>query len=1012
MNRFVPLRIISGYSFLQSGLTIDKIASSIKNEDYYGAGISDNGVLYGVPSFIEKLEKIAKKYVIGMALNIEGDNFVLYAKNEIGYKNLIKLSALFSEDNISFDEFKKHLVGIILVIETNYGKFKERFLEGLDDSYLHYLANVSKLADNFFLGIEITSKEEFGYAKNVRDFAFNYSYNTIAFPRIKYQKKNDAIVLAIVDAIDKDEKLEIKELDGQNYFMSFNDYQKIYTKQEIENTCVLLDEVTFSYHQKRGKIARYQEGDSVNTLKKKVFDALKEKGLEDKEHIERVNKELDVICEMGYEDYFLIVSDYVNYAKNNDILVGPGRGSAAGSLVSYLLGITEVDPLEYDLLFERFLNKERKTMPDIDVDFMDTRREDVVNYMRDKYGNNHVASIATFQTIQAKQALRDIGRIYNVETRYIDMLSKSITDKMTLRDAYRKLETFRNLVDSDKYFLEIVSLASKIENLPRQAGLHAAGIVLNEEPLEENLPVTIDMDGHYTSQYEKDYLEEQGFLKMDFLSIRNLTTIDTCIKLIKQNKNIDISFYDIPYKDKAVFNLLAKGETSGIFQLESSGMKNAIKIIEPQNFDDIVALLALFRPGPMDNIKEYKIRKEGKVKVNYLNDNIKKILSPTYGILVYQEQIIQIATEMAGFSLAEADLFRRAVSHKEKEVLLNAKKDFVSGALKKGYKEIDATKMFNDILKFANYGFNKSHAVVYAIVASRMGYLKYYYPLEFYISLLTTSSSANDAKFNEYVSELKSRGLTIFSPDINESGINFIAKEDGLLFPLSFIKGVSEQISYRIIDERMMNGNFKDYFDFVKRTHKLGVSEAILTKLIYAGCFDKLYQSRASLLSTIEYAIRYAELSYDNEGQLILDDSLEEQKNYFITHDDPLENLNNEYETLGIMLSDNPLRYKKDLLNKMKVVNLVEAKETFATINIAGIISSIKTIKTKKSGDNMAFIKIFDEFSEIEVTIFPRLFKDVYTLLVKNNIVVVAGHYERKEEKESFIADSLSLLEE
>lgn len=1011
MNRFVPLRIISGYSFLKSGLTIYKIAASIKKEDFYGAGLSDLGVLYGVPSFVDEIEKLDKKYAIGMSLELD-DHFVLYAKNEEGYRNLISLSSLFSEDKVTSEELKKHLGGIILIIETNYGAFKEKFPEGFDDHYLHYLAELSKLADNFYLGLEVTSKDEFAYAKEVRSFAFNYSYRTIAFPRIRYQKKNDAIILAIVDAIDKDEKLEIKEQEGQSYFMSFSDYQKIYTKQELENTCHLLNEIEFKYHQKRGSIAHFPVEDSIKELKERVFIGLKEKNINDQEHIDRANKELDVICQMGYEDYFLIVSDYVNYAKTNDILVGPGRGSAAGSLVSYLLNITEVDPLEYDLLFERFLNKERKTMPDIDVDFMDTRREDVVEYMREKYGNNHVANITTFQTIQAKQALRDIGRIYDIPTRHIDMLSKSITDKMTLRDAYRKLETFRNLVDSDKYFLEIVSLASKIEGLPRQAGLHAAGIVLNEDPLDQSLPVTIDMDGHYTSQYEKDYLEEQGFLKMDFLSLRNLTTIDTCLKLIKQNKNIDISFYDIPYKDDAVFSLLAKGETAGIFQLESSGMKNAIKIIEPQVFDDIVALLALFRPGPMDNIKEYKARKDGRVKVTYLNEDIKKILEPTYGILVYQEQIIQIATSMAGFSPAQADLFRRAVSHKDKDVLLKAKKDFVTGAIKKGYKEPFASTMFNDILKFANYGFNKSHAVVYAIIASRMGYLKYYYPLEFYISLLTTSSSANDAKFNEYVSELKLRGLSIYSPDINKSGINFTAKDDGLLFPLSFIKGVSEQIAHRIIDERSLNGDYKDYFDFIKRTHKQGVSEAVLTKLIYAGCFDKLYPSRASLLATIQYAIQYAELSFDSEGQMILDDTLEGQKQYFESHDDPIENLNNEYETLGIMLSDNPLRYKKDLLDKMNVVNLVEAKENRNTINIAGIISSIKTIKTKKSGDTMAFIKLFDEYGEIEVTIFPRLFKDKYTLLIKNNIVVISGHYEKKDEKESFVAESLSLLEE
>ena len=552
-------------------------------------------------------------------------------------------------------------------------------------------------------------------------------------------------------------------------------------------------------------------------------------------------------------------------------------------------------------------------MPDIDVDFMDTRREDIVQYMRDTYGNDKVASIVTFQTIQAKQALRDIGRIYDIPTRHIDLLSKSITDKVTLKEAYKKLETFRKLVDSDKYFLDIVSLASKIEGLPRQAGLHAAGIVLNDSPLEKDLPITIDLDGHYVTQYEKDYLEEQGFLKMDFLSLRTLTTIDTCIKMVNQKYNLNLDFYKIPYKDDPnIFKIIAQGMTAGIFQLESSGMKNATKILEPKTFEDIVVLLAIFRPGAMDYIQDYKDKSTGKIKVSYLNKDLEKVLSPTYGILIYQEQISQIATTMAGYTPEDADLFRRAVSHKEKALLESSQKDFIAGSINKGYSEAYAKKMFSDILKFANYGFNKSHAVVYALTACRMAWLKYYYPLEFYVALLTTSSGVNDSKFSEYVSELRVRGLKIFAPDINESDLNFKVKEGGILLPLNCIKGLFTQNVHKILDERMLRGPFKDFYDFVVRMNPQNIGESTYDKLINAGCFDSLYPSRESLRNTLKYALQFAELSFGSDGQMILDETLEGNKTYFESKDDPLENLNKEYELLGMMLSDNPLRYKKD----------------------------------------------------------------------------------------------------
>jgi len=1009
--KFTALNVISGYSFLKSGLTIDKIATSIKKNDYFGVGICDEGVMYGLPSFVDEIKKTKLPYILGMKI-ILNDSYGIYALNEEGYQNLVSLTEAVSNDTISYEFLSSHLAGTTVILETNYGSFKKEFADKPDDSYLKSLAKLSAKPENFYLGIEVTTKSEFKYAYTIRKFAEERGYETVAYPRIKYQNTDDAIILKIVEAIERNEQLEVKKISGQEYFQSNDSYNKIYTQTELANAQKIVSSSTLEFNSKRGELLHYPVEDSQKSLKEAVFAGLNEKNIADEAHINRANYELEVICSMGYADYFLIVSDYVKYARTHDILVGPGRGSAAGSLVSYAIGITEVDPLKYDLQFERFLNKFRKTMPDIDIDFMDVSRDDMVEYMRNKYGEERVGAIVAFQTIQAKQALRDIERVYNYPTHHIDMLSKSITDKISLREAYKKLETFRNLVDSDHYFLEIVSLASKIENLPRQAGMHAAGIILNNSPINKVLPVTVDLSNHLISQYEKDYLENQGFLKMDFLSLRNLTTIDICIKLVNQNKNKNLVFYEIPYEDENIYKIISSGYTAGIFQLESSGMKSAIKILKPKEFNDIVALLSLFRPGPMDNIKQYQARKEGKVPTKYLNEDIKKVLCPTYGVIVYQEQVNSMAQVMAGFSLEKADLFRRAVSHKNKDELLSAKTDFINGAIKNGYKVNIVNETFDTILKFADYGFNKSHAVVYAITAARMAYLKYYYPIEFYSALLLTSSGAGDAKFSEYVSELNKRNLKVYIPDINESSMMFLPKENGLLFPLSFIHGLNDANARKIIDERTQNGQYKDFFDFVKRVFPFKISETVINKLIDAGCFDKLYPCRDALKKTTKYAMQIAELSYSRDGQLILDDTLESHKDYFEGNDDPFIKLSLEYDALGIMLSDNPLRYKKDLLTKNNVVSLEDAKENWGSITIAGIINSIKTIKTRKNNSTMSFVKLIDESSELEITIFPRIFTECYQFLTKNNIIVVKGRYDHSEGKESFVADEVKLLED
>ena len=1011
MNNFVPLRVISCYSFLQSGLTMERIAQGVNKNAYFGVGLCDKGVMYGVPEFIKTAEAIKRPSIIGLEAHLEEDTICVYAIDETGYRNLLLISTAIQKQTFDKEFFIEHTEGLIGVIETISGKFKELFTAN-DNGFARYLFNYSELFKNgFYLGIEVTKKEDVSYANSIRKFANEHSYECVAFPKIRYLKKDDAIVLRIAEAIANEEQITEKKLIGQEYFMTVTDYQKIYTAKEINNTQIILNSSKFDFHQKRGELLHYPVNDSAESLRNSCYEALKRMGLDNEQYRTRLDYELETIISLGYADYFLIVQDYVSYAKNHDVLVGPGRGSAAGSLVSYLLNITEIDPLQYGLQFERFLNPYRKTMPDIDVDFMDIGRDKVVEYMREKYGNDRVANIVTFQTIQAKQSLRDVGRVYNFPNNHIDLLSKRITNaKYSLREAYQKLPEFKKLVDSDEYFLQIVSLASKIEGLIRQSSLHAAGIILNDKSLEEALPILTDFNGHYISQYEMGYLEEQGFLKMDFLGLRNLTTISYCVDLIKKNDpQADIDKKKVPYDDPHIYQLIATCQTMGLFQIETTTMKRGIKILKPNCFEDIVALLALNRPGPMEFLPSYAKRKEGKEKVVYDDPCLEEILKDTYGIIVYQEQVNQIATKMAGFSMGQADMFRRAISKKDNEKMLESEKAFIEGAIKNGHEEKAAKKVFNFIKKFANYGFNKSHSVVYSVIACQMAYLKYYYPLEFYAAILETSSSTSDTKFFEYVSEMKQRNIAIISPNINLSKKDFIVQKDGLLFPLSSIKGINELFVNAVLEERE-KGEFKDFFDFVSRMYRYKISEAQLNKLIDAGCFDTFNPSRASFRASIKSALQYAELSFKDNDQLNIGISALITPYLIEDHDDPLENLDKEYDVLGIMLSNNPLHYKTDILRAKNVTPIVNAKEE-REAKIAGMVRSVKTITTKK-GSTMAYVKLVDETGEMELTIFPEAYLESLNLLEKNSLVIAQIKREIREDNYNFICQKIEPLEE
>lgn len=988
--QFVPLHVYSGYSFGKSGLKIDQYVKVAKKCGYTSLGLTDFASLSAAPLLVHECEANNIKPIIGEDFYFDNLLFSLIVINEVGYRNLLKCNYEYALGKLNLRFLKEHSDGLAVILSIQNDAFKKVYISEPQE-LAKKMAKLSNGIKEFYLGIEVNHELE--YLNFMRDFAKKYGYLTIAFPAVKYVKKEDAIILRMMEAIYAKEVLNQKSENGDEYLLTSEEITKIYSPLEISNCELLAKKINFKLITPRGKIISFTNNEGLSSpdyLRKLAIDGLKKNNKTDQKYIDRLNYELSVINKMGYSDYFLIVHDYVDYARKNGIAVGPGRGSAAGSLVSYALGITVPDPVENDLLFERFLNEHRQTMPDIDVDFSDIHREDVISYIRDKYGVDKVARIMSVQKIGAKQALNDVGKIFDYEERDIQLFTRLIKDekedKLSLREIYKINPDFRKLVNDDKYYLEIVSLASKIEGLPRQSSLHAAGIVLNAEPLQSIVPLSPAFDGGYVEQFEKDYLEEQGILKMDILALRNLTIIEDCLALLKQ-KGINIDRDSIPYKDEKAIKIISNAQTIGIFQLESIGMRKAIKTIKINDFEDVVSLIALYRPGAMGEIDDFAKYKNTKTKIKYIAPELEEILAPTYGQIIYQEQIMQIASKMAGFSLAQADLFRRAISKKDSSKLASLEKSFVSGAIKKGFDIKVANQVFELIYKFANYGFNKSHAFVYAIFSMRMAYLKAYYPLEFYASIL---SNASQNEFNNTIVELKKAKIKICCPDINESELYFKIRGSEILFPLTSIKGISSNIATNIINERKVKP-FEDIFDFVLRMGKYKLSNGNIINIIDAGCFDAIEPSRASLRFNLVRALTFASFALDDQGLLAFDPNLYPKPTFERVEDDLIENLDKEFQVLSLMVSGSPLENYKKEMKEAKATSLEQLVNTHGKVTIFAIIKNIRKHITKKN-QAMAFVNIYDETSELEIVLFPEAYLKSMKSLKKNHIVVIDGY--------------------
>lgn len=953
--KFVPLNIKTNNYLLSSMIKIKELVKIAKEHNLNALTITDNN-MYGAIEFYKECLNKDIKPIIGLEVEIDDMKFVLYCMNYAGYQNLIKITTLLSEDDINLTLLGKYSDNLLAVVP-----YKSRKLYN----------DLKKIYQDIFIGY--SSLEEKAKIK---------STNTVYMDEILCVEKEDEVYLKYLRAIKDNQNINDIEINNKSLFPLQN-----FNEKNNEKICELCNlEIKFNQD-----LMPVVSKDSYKELKNKCVKGLKYIFGETapKKYVDRLKQELNIIRNMGFCDYFLIVEDYVAYAKKEGILVGPGRGSAVGSLVAYLLNITTIDPIKYDLLFERFLNPERITMPDIDIDFEDLRRNEVIHYCINKYGADKVAPIITFGTLGPRQVLKDVGKILEIDSEILDLLTKMIDPKISLIDNYKD-KKIKRLIQNNDELKRLYKISLKLEGLKRHTSVNAAGIVMANQELNNIIPLSKHNDLYITG-YDKEYLEEIGLLKMDFLGIKNLNLISNILKEIE-----GLTFDSIPEDDKKAIEIFTKANTMGIFQFESDGMINFLRKLKAQSFNDVVAALALFRPGPMQNIDLYIKRKEGKDKVDYIHPNLESILKPTYGIIIYQEQIMQIARIMAGYSFAEADVLRRAMSKKKEEVLLKEKPKFVERSVKQGYSKDKALEVYNLILKFASYGFNKSHSVGYASVSYKMAYLKAHYPKIFMKNLLSNAMNS-DKKTKEYIYECKSNNINIVLPDINVSENDYIIKNGDIVYPLNNIKGIFNNVAETIIEERN-KGLFTDIFDFVRR---LKLSQKNFEYLILAGCFDKLGYNRKTLIENLELIMNYGEIGeYLDDG--IFKPELEIKEEYT-----KVELMNYEYDMFGFYISNHPItEYKLKTRNNidLKDISNYFDKNIVTTI----YVERTKTIDTKKN-DKMMFITGTDELYKVDLVLFPKTYEE-YPNVKMGDIIQINGHVEKRFDKYQIVVQSLKKM--
>ncbi|MBR6676315.1 MAG: DNA polymerase III subunit alpha [Clostridia bacterium] len=1054
MADFVHLHLHSEYSLLDGACRISDIPKIAKANGHTSCALTDHGVMYGAVAFYKACIKEGIKPIIGCEVYVANGSLydrnqtedghschlVLLCKNEVGYKNLIYMVSeafihgFYSKPRIDMELLSAHSEGLIALSACLGGYIPKRITAGDYESAEKYAVTMKKLfGDDFYLEVQDHGIEE---QKTVNEAIFRMAeeldIQTVATNDVHYLKKEDSEAQAILMCIQTGSCINDGRPIGfetdEFYYKSTDEMSLLFSNhpEAIENSVIIAQKCNFDFSFGHTYLPSYKCPGGVSPeeyLKKTALDGLESKevsGYMDysriprERYMERIEYELSVIAKMGYSQYFLIVWDFVHYSKSKGIPVGPGRGSGAGSLVAYLIGITDIDPLAFDLLFERFLNPERVSMPDFDIDFCYDRRDEAIDYVRNKYGEDHTAQIITFGTMAARAVVRDVGRALGMSYNDVDAVAKLIPRELniTLDDALKTKE-LHELYISSHDTRKLIDLSRALEGMPRHASTHAAGVVITELPLTDHVPLAKN-NGITVTQFDMNTVAELGLLKFDFLALRYLTIIDACEKQIKE-KNPSFSLSKVRFDDKETYQLISRGSTDGVFQLESGGMKQMLQQLKPESLEDIIAAIALYRPGPMSSIPKYiEARHSGK-KGEYASPLLKPILEPTYGCIVYQEQVMQIFQSVAGYSLGHADIVRRAISKKHADELMREKDAFISGATERGLTKEDAEKLFDDIADFANYAFNKSHAAAYAVTSYRTAYLKTHYRLEYNCALITSVLQSPD-KISEYLADCNKKGITVLPPDINKSRADFRAENGSIRFGLAALKNVGVAFIEQIVLEREQGGLFSDFDDFISRAEKLGLNKRQLETFIKAGALDCFGIYRSQMLAVYETLLDRSG-SQQLDGQLdffsaIPEDELSVLKTEFpdVKEFTNAEKLKMEKEVSGMFLSGHLLDDYKENIDHLSPDSVGAIIRSFQedgqgkykenqTVCICSMVTQ-RINKTTRNGDHMAFVTLEDKSGTIEAVVFPKVLSEYGHLLTVNSAVCITGKISVKDDED------------
>ena len=1057
---FAHLHVHTEYSLLDGSNKIKEYVSRVKALGMNSAAITDHGVMYGVIDFYREARKQGIKPILGCEVYVAPNSrfdrelnggedryyhLVLLAENNTGYANLMKIvskgfvEGYYYKPRVDKDVLREYHEGIIALSACLAGEvpryLQKNMYKEAKEKALEYESIFGK--GNFFLELQDHGIPEQRYVnQQLLKMSDETGIELVCTNDVHYTFAEDEKPHDILLCIQTGKKLadedRMRYVGGQYYVKSKEEMEQLfpYALQAIENTQRIADRCDVEIEFGVTKLPKFdvpKEYTSWEYLNKLCFEGLNKRYGEKAEELkERLDYELGVIKRMGYVDYFLIVWDFIRYAKDNGIAVGPGRGSAAGSIVSYCLEITNIDPIKYSLLFERFLNPERVSMPDIDVDFCYERRQEVIDYVVRKYGKDRVVQIVTFGTLAARGVIRDVGRVMDLPYAFVDTIAKMIPQELniTIDKALQMNPEFRKVYESDGQVKELIDMSRRLEGLPRHSSMHAAGVVISQKSVDEYVPLSRASDGSVTTQFTMTTLEELGLLKMDFLGLRTLTVIQNAVKLIRKHVP-DFTIENIDLEDKKVYDYISTGKTDGIFQIESAGMKNFMKELKPQCLEDVIAGIALFRPGPMEFIPQYIKGKEDRSLITYDCPQLEPILKPTYGCIVYQEQVMQIVRDLAGYTLGRSDLLRRAMSKKKADVMEKERQIFVYGDLEtnvpgcvaNGIDEKTANKIYDEMIDFAKYAFNKSHAVCYAYVSYQTAFLKYYYPVE-YMAALMTSVHENPGKVAEYIYACRQMGIKILSPDINRGFADFSAEDGCIRYGLAAVKGVGLPVIESIINERNEYGEFTTLEDFITRVSQRGIiNKRVIESFIKAGALDSLNGTRKQFM--IVYSRIMDQISHEKKnsmaGQMSLFDIVEdEQKSEFQIKLPDVGEYNKEdllaleKEVLGIYVSGHPLEEYEEQWRRcvsVSTADFVRDEETGrlkvhdGSKEIIGGMIVEKTVKYTKTNQMMAFLTLEDLLGTVEVIIFPRDFEKYKNFIEPDSKVFIKGRVSEEEDK-------------